>query len=171
MDNNSKGNIGILIFLVSLFSAIWSLVIFPEGFGLIWLIGSVVVLVVATIYLVRWNKQAKKQVSTCTIPVEATVQWWETSSRGQSGVLFFLVLSIPWNGSVVEKAYSTGGGMGVVELTQFLNRYPFGSRLMILTNGKGLSNIVIQEIDYAMSDNGEKLVLERFARSKNKNDK
>ncbi|MBC2259914.1 hypothetical protein [Listeria booriae] len=155
MDNNSKGNIGILIFLVSLISAIWSLVIFPEGFGLIWLIGSVVVLVVATIYLVRWNKQAKKQVSTCRIPVEATVQWWETSSRGQSGVLFFLVLSIPWNGSVVE-------------LTRFLNRYPFGSRLMILTNGKGLSNIVIQEIDYAMSDNGEKLVLERFVRSKNK---
>lgn len=86
MDNDLKGNICILIFLVSLFSAIWSLVIFPEGFGLIWLIGSVVVLIVATIYLVRWNKQAKKQVSTCRIPVEAMVQW--------CAVLFGVVYSL-----------------------------------------------------------------------------
>ncbi|MCJ1721888.1 hypothetical protein [Listeria ivanovii] len=80
--------------------------------------------------------------------------------------MFYLVLSIPQKRKQIERAYSTSGGIGIVELTQFLNQHPFGSKLTILTNGKDLKVIVLEEIQLVMSNHGEKLILERFHKSK-----
>ncbi|MBM5608347.1 Uncharacterised protein [Listeria ivanovii subsp. londoniensis] len=43
-----------------------------------------------------------------------------------------------------QRAYSSDG-IGIVELTQFLNHYPFGSTMTILTDGKNLDLIILKD--------------------------
>ncbi|AIS60270.1 hypothetical protein D8X92_06220 [Listeria ivanovii] len=44
-----------------------------------------------------------------------------------------------------QRAYSSSDGIGIVELTQFLNHYPFGSTMTILTDGKNLDLIILKD--------------------------
>ncbi|MBF2543733.1 hypothetical protein [Listeria seeligeri] len=166
MSNNSKANLAIFIAILSFMSINFSFIAVPSLIGIIWLTTSIIVLVVMIILLIMLNKQAKNDIEAAAIPLETTITWWETSGSAERGIMFYLVLSIPQKRKQIERAYSTSGGIGIVELTQFLNQHPFGSKLTILTNGKDLKVIVLEEIQLVMSNHGEKLILERFHKSK-----
>ncbi|MBC1515773.1 hypothetical protein [Listeria immobilis] len=50
-------------------------------------------------------------------------------------------------------------------MIQFLNHYPFGSTMTILTDGKSLDLIILKDSRFIKTNSGEKLVLDHFHRA------
>ncbi|WP_088810348.1 MULTISPECIES: hypothetical protein [Listeria] len=164
MSIDAKMNIAILLTIFSFIGGILSLNIQTEPYWKVLLAISAIIFVSMIIVIIILNKQANKSIEACTIPIEATLKWFETGS-GKS-IMLFLVLEMEHKGRVIRKGYSQRGGVGVVELTQFFIQHPVGSKIKILTNGKNFSAVKIAEINLFVTDTGEKLILKRAANKK-----
>ncbi|TLG77485.1 hypothetical protein [Culicoidibacter larvae] len=163
MKNNTKANLMILTGILALASTLILLPYATEGQNLLWFLMSAIILLIAIFALVLLHRQAKTQVTACDTEVVATVKWWETGSGNEgNGVTLMMVLDVPVHGQLVEKGYIQRGGIGIAELTQFLDRYPFGAALPVKINPDNLATIILAENDLVLSDQGEALIKKRM---------